>query len=77
MSDHEKDSFRTVVAFAPFVFAAHFAEEVSGFVKWLNVTVVGGMTDRREQNRLLVAAGVGAADVHSGLSRPVSRHSAL
>ncbi|HWL40949.1 MAG TPA: HXXEE domain-containing protein [Gemmatimonadaceae bacterium] len=45
MKNHERDPFRTVVAFAPLVFAAHFAEEIPGFVNWFNSQVARGMTD--------------------------------
>ena len=45
MNSRRQDPFRTVVAFAPLVFAAHFAEEIPGLVKWINSHVARGMTD--------------------------------
>ena len=44
-NDRRPDPFRTVVAFSPLVFAAHFAEEIPGFVKWINSHVAQGLTD--------------------------------
>jgi hypothetical protein len=48
-------SFRSLVAFAPLVFLAHFAEEAPGFVRWFNAHVERGMT---MQSFLQVNAGV-------------------
>jgi hypothetical protein len=44
MRDRTDNLFRTLVAFAPLVFAAHFAEEAPGLVEWFNSQVAGGMT---------------------------------
>ena len=45
MSDRRENPFRTLVAFAPLVFLAHFAEEIPGFVGWFNSQIARGMTD--------------------------------
>jgi hypothetical protein len=45
MTTRNQDTFRKVVAFAPLLFAAHFAEEIPGFVEWVNSHVAQGMTD--------------------------------
>ena len=39
-------SLRTLLAFAPIIFAIHFLEEAPGFVVWFNAHVDRGISDR-------------------------------